>query len=154
MKYLLFIICIVTLATSCVTYKRYPLPQSRLKVVDNTALKYYLLDAAHPSSTGWYMSDVRIDSTKIECYLSKLTKEETKEIFAISSRRDARWSKNDVLFYAKPVFASAISDSLTATINLRDLERIEVYEINQMRTLGTPLITIAGLTYFLFLIDY
>ncbi len=137
---------------ACSKYQRYPLPLDRLEKVDVDYLQYYLVDAAHPLTKVWRMSDCKIGPQEIDCRLTKLTANEAAEISLVRGNRDARASKNDVLFYADPRFALALQDTGTQKIHTGQLEKIEVFELNHLKTYGTPLLSITGFICLLFLL--
>jgi len=138
---------------ACSKYQRYPLPLNKLKKIDQEFLNYYLVDAAHPTTRVWYMSDCKIGEQEISCYLTKLTEVEAAEISLITSRSDARASKNDILFYADPKFALGIQDTCTRKISTDQMQKIEVIELNHLKTYGTPLLSLTGFLGLLFLIS-
>ncbi len=99
------------------------------------------------------MSECKIAPQEITCYLTRLTEKEGAEISLVRGNWDARASKNDVLFYAEPRFASALQDSSIQKISIGQLEKIEVFELNHLRTYGAPLLSLTGFLALLFLIS-
>ena len=151
LNYLALSLLLAFCSISCTKYQRYVLPKSKLMNIDKDFLTYYLVDAAHPLTRVWYMSECKLTEKEIACHLTKLTELEAYEVYKIQSNKDARWSKNDVLFYADPRFATTIPDSTSMSITTDQLIKIEVYELNHVRTFGTPLITFAGVLSLLYL---
>ena len=143
----------LVLLSACTTYQRYKLPANRILKIQNTDLTYYVVDAANPISRAWYVSDCQINETGIEGYLTKMEPESAKEIYIVQSRRDSRWSKNDVLFYADPRLANTLPDSGLVNIPVGKMAKIEVYELNHAKTFGTPLLSVTGFLALLYLIS-
>ena len=121
--------------------------------VDKDYMTYYLVDAAHPLSRVWYMSECQVKDREVLCFLTKMTEMEAREVTHIDNRRDARWSKDDVLFYANPKFAATLGDTSTLTIQLDQLDKIEVYELNHVKTFGTPLLSILGFLIVIYILS-
>ena len=144
---------IALILCACTTYQRYQLPSARLSKINETHLSYYLVDAAHPLSRVWYMSSSKVQDTAVTCYITKMTTFEAAEVTTIQNRKDARWSKNDVLFYADPAFAASLKDTLTLTIPVAKFEKIEVYELNHIKSIGAPMLGVVGLFVVLFIIS-
>jgi hypothetical protein len=147
------LLALVVSFLSCSTYQRYELPKSRVQKINESYLAYYLVDPAHPLTRVWYMSESKVKDTEVTCFLSKMTELEAADVTKVRSRRDARWSKNDVLFYANPRFAATLPDTGNFSIPMDQLEKIEVYELNYAKTVGTPLLYTSGLLLLLFAIS-
>ncbi|MBL7827962.1 MAG: hypothetical protein JNJ57_15135 [Saprospiraceae bacterium] len=130
---------------SCLHYQRYRLPTERLEKLINKPLDHYLIDPAHPQTNVWYMSKVEVQPNRVICNITKMAPAEAMEITLIRSRMDATWSKNDVLFYPDQAFLALLPETGRIEITTNDLEKIEVYEVNQVKTFGTPLIVLLGL---------
>jgi hypothetical protein len=144
---------IILFLCSCTTYQRYQLPSARLSKINEDYLSYYLVDAAHPLSQVWYMSKSKVEDTAVTCYITKMTELEAAEVTTVRNKKDARWSKNDVLFYADPAFAASLKDTLTLTIPVAKFEKIEVYELNHIKSIGAPMLGVVGLFVVLFIIS-
>jgi len=138
---------------ACTVYQRYELPKSRVQKINESYLTYYLVDPAHPLTRVWYMSESKVNNTEVTCFLSKMTEIEAADVTKVRSKRDARWSKNDVLFYANPRFAATLPDTGNFSIPMEQLEKIEVYELNYARTLGPPLLYASGFLMLLWIIS-
>lgn len=132
LKYLLFALAftLASLLSGCVYYQKYPMAKGRLDKINKEQLTFYLLDAAHARSRVWYVSEAQFQGDKITGFLVRLTEIEAMEVATISSSRDAKMSKDEVLLYAKPKFAMTLADTMTTTIPHDQLEKIEVYEVN------------------------
>lgn len=146
---LLFLACGMLLTAGCVYYQRYPMPKSRLSKVDKENLSFYLIDAAHPMTRSWYVSEIRFQPGQMHGFLSKLTAAEALEVSAIRNRRDARNSRNEVLIYASPRLAMGMSDTLTTTIPYENIERVEVHEPNFGKSIGVSMIGVVGVVFVL-----
>lgn len=131
-------------ATGCVYYQRYPMPKSRLSKIDSESLSFYVIDAAHPMTRAWYVSEVRFQQGQMHGFLSKLTAAEALEVSSIRSRRDARDSRNDVLIYAGPRLLMGMGDTLTTFIPYDKVERVEVHEPNFGKSVGISMLGVAG----------
>ncbi len=137
---------------ACSKYQRNTLPMNRLGKVDKVGLNYYLVDAAHPLTRVWNMSNCKIGDQELHCYLTKMSETKAVEVSLIRGNWDARASKNDVLFYADTKFAATIQDTCSININTGQLEKIEVLELNHLRSYGVPLLSLTGFLTLLFLI--
>ena len=141
--------------SSCVFYQRYPLAYSRLPKIDKTHLSYYLLDAAHPRSRVWYISETEFQQDKMSGFLVKLDEQEAAEVAIVHNRRDARYSRDEVLMFAKPKFVLEMADTATVTIPYEQLEKVEVYEVNAGKSVGVSLfLLLMPLVIFGVLSDY
>lgn len=125
---------------SCVRYKRYSMVSSRLEKVNPAGLSVYLLDAAHPLTRGWYLSEPKFEKKSVSGFLVRMAEVEVLEVVEIRNRRDGQLSKNDLLLYAKPELAAQWFDTATVVIPNKQLERVEVCEMDQMRSIGVPLL--------------
>ncbi len=144
-RFLLFNLLFGTLfGTGCVYYQRYPMPKSRLSKVEKESLSFYLIDAAHPMTRAWYVSEVRFQPGQMQGFLSKLSAAEALEVSVIRNRRDARDSRNEVLIYASPRLAMALGDTLTTAIRYENIERVEVHEPNFGKSIGISMIGVVG----------
>ena len=143
-KYLLFTLFFTTvfLASGCVFYQRYPLAQSRLTKINKTNLTFYLLDASHPRSRAWHMSEADFQDQAVHCFLIKLDEFDAQEVSTIHNNRDARESRDEVLLFAKPRFVFSLADTVTMTIPYEQLEKIEVIEANHGKSVGVSMFII------------
>ena len=148
-SFLLLGISLVLLTqSSCAYYQRYSMPKARLKKINPAGLSIYLVDAAHPLTRGWYLTEPKFEGDKVTGFISRMAEVETLEASLVRNRFDAQQSKNDILLFAKPQFAATLPDTATMTIQNDQLEKIEVCEMNQLKTVGRPLV---GCTSLLFL---
>jgi hypothetical protein len=143
------------LLTDCTFYQRYPMAKSRLPKIEKSRLTFYLLDAAHPRSRVWYISEAEFQDDKITGFLVKLEEFEAEEVATVSNNRDAKMSRDEVLLFAKPRFAMTLRDTITTTITHDQLEKIEVYEVNHGKSVAisafaiiVPLVFFSGVFAF------
>ncbi len=139
--------------SACVHYQRYAMSKSRLQKINPVGLSVYLVDAAHPLTRGWYVSEPKFEANSITGFISRMAEVETIEASLIRDRNDARQSRNDILLYAKPQFAMNLPDTATMTIQNAQLEKIEVCEMNHVKTIGMPLLGCTGILMLLYLIS-
>lgn len=132
----------VVLLSGCLFYQRYPLATARLTKIDKRNLTFYLLDAAHPRSRVWYFSETDFQQDSVTGFVAKLDEEDAAEVAIVHNRRDARFSRDEVLLFAKPKFVMALGDTATVAIPYEHLEKIEVYEVNAGKSVGVSLLTI------------
>jgi hypothetical protein len=149
----LLLLATILSQTACAVYKRYPMDMKRLDKVGYQSLNFYLLDAAHPYTRGWYMVRERTNGNAIEGFVSRMAEIEVLEVKAISSKHDAAMSRNDVLIYIEPDFAQKLSDTATVKIGKKEVVKIEVTEIDQARTFAPCLIGCNALLILAYLID-
>lgn len=151
---LLFMAIAVLLSqTSCAYYERYGMAKSRLQKINPEGLSIYVVDAAHPLTKGWYLSEPKFDKDGVSGFLSRMAEVEILEVSTLHDRHDAKRSRNDVLLYAKPQFALSLPDTATMTIQNSQLEKVEVCELNHMRSIGAPLLGCTGLIILGYLIS-
>ena len=132
----LLLLIVMSWQASCVQYQRYPMSKARLPRIDTRGLSFYLIDAAHPLSRVWYITDYSISEKSMSAFLVRLSETESLQITTVNSNRDARASKNEVLLFAKPRYALGLPDTLTTRIDFDQLEKIEVHEVNYGKTLA------------------
>jgi hypothetical protein len=139
-------ICLILLLVAgmslsgCVFYQRYPLAQNRLTKIDKYPLTYYVLDASRPQSRVWYVSEAEFSEDQMQGFLVRVSEEEARDVAMVTSKRDAKYSKNDVLLYANPRYALTLADTSTVTLRYDQLEKIEVYEANHEKSLTVSLL--------------
>lgn len=141
----LLLLVVLSWQTSCSYYQRYPMSKARMPKIDTQGLTFYLLDAAHPLSKVWYISDYSISEKSMSAFLVRLSETEAMQVTTVSSNRDARASKNEVLLFAKPQYALGLPDTLTTQIDFDQLEKIEVHEVNYGKTLAFNLLGYVGI---------
>jgi len=146
-------ILFVIIQSSCSFYQRYSMPKSRLQKINPEGLSVYLVDAAHPLTRGWYVAEPKFTENNITGFISRMAEIETIEASLLRDRADARNSRNDILLYAKPQFALGLPDTATMTISNLQLEKIEVCEMNHVKTIGCPLLGCAGIIAVIFFIS-
>lgn len=141
---------------SCVYYQRYPMPKSRLAKVKQENLAFYLIDAGHPLTRAWYVSEINFQQDAMSGFANRLSPSETLEVSTLRNGRDARQSKNEVLIYIKPKTAMTMGDTLTTRLSFEQIERVEVHEPNFGKSVGLTLSWIAGAVFIggAFLADY
>lgn len=139
--------------TSCSYYQRYAMSKTRLERINPEGLSVYLVDAAHPLTRSWYIADVKFEGDRVTGYLSRMAEVETLEMSMLRNRLDAQQSKNDILLYAKPQFALTLPDTATMTISNSQLEKVEVCEMNHVKTIGRPLMGCTGIFLLAYLIS-
>jgi hypothetical protein len=139
-------------ASNCAFYQRYPMPEGRLAKIKTDDLSFYLVDAAHPKTKVWHLSDCRVEPTAVTGFVSRLSEVEASEATYFGSRPEARGRKNDVLIFVKPQFVFSLPDTATMRIPNEQLEKIEVYELNYSKSIGLPLATLTGLLTLLYFI--
>jgi hypothetical protein len=139
--------------TGCSYYQRYSMPKARLQKINPEGLSVYLVDAAHPLTRGWYVSEPKFAENSISGFFSRMAEVETIEASLVRDRADARNSRNDILLYAKPQFAQGLPDTATMTVSNLQLEKIEVCEMNHVKTIGYPLIGCTGIIAVIFLLS-
>lgn len=127
--------------------------KSRLHKINPEGLSVYLVDAAHPLTRGWYLSDPKFENNSVSGFISRMAEVETLEASMLRDRSDAQQSRNDILLYAKPQFALGLPDTATMTIQDIQLEKIEVCELNHVRTIGMPLLGCTGLLLLVYLVS-
>lgn len=130
------------LFSGCVFYQRYPLAPGRFTKIDKSHLSFYLLDAAHPRTRAWYLSETDFRQDRVTAFLTKMDEPDAAEAFVVHNRRDARFSRDEVLLFARPRFVMALADTITLTIPYAELEKVEVYEVNAGKSVGVSLLTI------------
>ncbi len=133
----------VCVQSSCVYYQRYPLITSRLTKIKTEGLSFYLLDEANPRSRGWYISSYKFQENSMDCYITKMTESETKEVMVVRGRRNAKASKDEVLLFGDPQFTFSMQDTGLIHIPFDRLNKVEVYEANQGKTLTTSVGSLA-----------
>jgi len=139
--------------TACVHYQRYSMSKSRLQKINPEGLSVYVLDAAHPLTRGWYLSEPKFEKNSVSGFIIRMAEVETLEAYMLRDRSDAQQSKNDILLYAKPQFAMSLPDTATLIIQNAQLEKIEVCELNHVRTIGMPLMGCTGVLLLVYLIS-
>ncbi len=139
--------------TACVYYQRYPMSESRLQKINPEGLSVYLVDAAHPLTRGWYVSEPKFEANSITGFISRMAEVETIEASLLRDRSDARKSRNDILLYAKPKFALNLPDTATMTISTIQLEKIQVCEMNHVKSIGLPLLGCTGTLMLVYLLS-
>jgi hypothetical protein len=139
--------------TGCSYYQRYSMSKSRLQKINPEGLSVYLVDAAHPLTRGWYVAEPKFSENNISGFISRMAEVETIEASLLRDRSDARNSRNDILLYAKPQFALGLPDTATMTISNLQLEKIEVCEMNHVKTIGYPLLGCTGIIAVIFLLS-
>jgi len=139
--------------TACVYYQRYSMSKSRLQKINPEGLSVYVLDAAHPFTRGWYLSEPKFEANSITGFISRMAEVETIEAALIRDRADAKQSRNDILLYAKPQFAMTLPDTATMTIQNVQLEKIEVCEMDHVKTIGRPLLGCTGVMLLVYLVS-
>jgi hypothetical protein len=151
-KTLLFLLlaALASLLVSCSHYQRYSMAKSRLQKITPTGMAVYLIDASHPYTRGWYLSEAQFGSDQVRGYVRKMEEKETLEISMLRSQYDAQQSRNDILLFLKPQFADKMPDSTFMSIPHPQLERVEVCEMNHVKTFGVPLIGCTGLSLLLY----
>lgn len=132
---------------SCVYYQRYPMPKSRLTKVKRENLAFYLIDAGHPLTRAWYISEIDFQQDAMVGFLNRLSPSETLEVSTLRNGRDARQSKNEVLVYVSPKAAMTMGDTLTTRLPFDQIERVEVHEPNFGKSVGITLSWIAGAVF-------
>lgn len=110
--------------------------KARMPKIDTRGLTFYVIDAAHPLSKVWYLTDYNISEKSMSAFMVRLSETEAMQVSTVRNNRDARASKNEVLLFAKPQYAMTLGDTLTTRIDFEQLEKIEVYEINYGKTLA------------------
>lgn len=139
--------------TACVYYQRYSMSKTRLQKINPEGLSIYVVDAAHPLTRGWYLSEPKFEKNSVSGFISRMAEVETLEASMLRDRSDAQQSRNDILLYAKPQFALGLPDTATLTIQNTNLEKIEVCELNHVRTIGMPLLGCTGALLLAYLIS-
>ena len=138
----------VFLLSGCVFYQRYPMAKSRLTKISRFDLTYYVLDAARPQSRVWYVAEAEFKEDRMTGFLVRVSEPEAQDIATVSGKRDAKYSKNDVLMFAKPKYALTLADTATVTMTYDQLEKIEVYEVNHGKSIAISLlVTIMPFTF-------
>ncbi|MFN0213533.1 MAG: hypothetical protein ACKVT2_04700 [Saprospiraceae bacterium] len=130
--------------SSCAYYQRYQMSKSKLQKINPDGLSVYLVDASHPLTRGWYVSEPKFEKNSIRGYLTRMAEVETLEASMLRNRSDAQQSRNDILLFAKPQFAAGLPDTATMVIQNSNLEKIEVCELNHGKTIGLPLLGCFG----------
>ncbi len=149
---LIWAFVILTSQNSCAYYERYTMTKTRLQKINPEGLSVYVVDVAHPLTRGWYITEPKFDKEGVTGFISRMAEVEILEIATLQDRRDAKRSRNDVLLYAKPQFALSLPDTATMTIRNSQLEKVEVCELNHMRSIGAPLLGCTGLSLLWYLI--
>ena len=139
--------------SSCVYYQRYSMSKSRLQKINPEGLSVYLVDASHPLTRGWYVSEPKFEKNSISGFVSRMAEVETLEASMLRNRSDAQQSRNDILLFAKPQFAAGLPDTATMIIQNTQLEKIEVCELNHGKTIGLPLLGCTGGLLLIYLIS-
>ena len=138
---------LMTCLFSCVYYQRYPMPKSRLAKVKRENLAFYLIDAGHPLTRAWYVSEIDFQQDAMKGFVNRLSPSETLEVSTLRNGRDARQSKNEVLIYISPKTAMAMGDTLTTRLPFEQIERVEVHEPNFGKSVGITLSWVAGAVF-------
>ncbi len=138
--------------SSCAHYERYGLAKSRMQKLNSSGVSVYLVDAAHPLTRGWFLSEPVFDARSVKARITRMSEVETMEMSLIRDRYDARQSRNDILLFAKPQFAESLPDTTSIVIQDHQLEKIEVCELNHLRTYGAPLLGCTGMVFLLYLV--
>lgn len=150
---LLIAAILLTTQSACVHYQRYSMAKSRLQKINPEGLSIYVVDVAHPLTRGWYLSEPKFEQNSISGFISRMAEVEILETSMLRDRSDAQQSKNDILLYAKAQFALSLPDTAHITIQNSQLEKIEVCELNHLRTIGVPLIGCTGVLALVYLIS-
>ncbi len=132
----LLLLIVMSWQASCAYYQRYPMSKARMPKIDTRGLTFYLIDAAHPLSKVWYITDYTISEKSMSAFIVRMSETEATQVSTVRNNRDARASKNEVLLFAKPQYALSLPDTLTTRIDFEQLEKIEVHEINYGKTLA------------------
>ena len=138
--------------SACVHYQRYSMAKSRLQKINPEGLSVYVVDVAHPLTRGWYLSEPKFEPNSISGFISRMAEVEILETSLLRSRSDAQQSRNDILLYAKAPYALSLPDTAHISIQHTQLEKIEVCELNHLRTIGVPLIGCTGVLALVYLI--
>ncbi|MBN8680701.1 MAG: hypothetical protein J0M29_20930 [Chitinophagales bacterium] len=138
--------------SSCAHYERYGLAKSRMQKLNSSGVSVYLVDAAHPLTRGWFLSEPVFEARSVKARITRMSEVETMEMSLIRDRYDARQSRNDILLFAKPQFAESLPDTTSIVIQDHQLEKIEVCELNHLRTYGAPLLGCTGMVFLLYLV--
>lgn len=138
--------------SSCHIYQRYSMDMQRLDKVDSQSLNLYLLDAAHPYSRGWYVVSEHADGKGIEGFAIRMAEAEVLEVNHLRNRYDGAISRNDVLVYLDPDFATNLSDAAKVKLGKKEIVRIEVTEIDQVRSFAPCLLGCNAILFLAYLI--
>jgi hypothetical protein len=153
MKFLIPVAVLLLLClSSCAHYERYGMAKSRMEKLNNKGVSVYMVDAGHPLTRGWFLSDPVFEANQVTAFITRMSEVETMEMSVIRNNYDARQSRNDILLYAKPKFASSLPDTAKIQIFDHQIEKIEVCELNHVRSIGLPLLGCSGLVTLLYLI--
>ncbi len=145
LAWLLFLI-VLGWQAGCVYYQRYPMTKARMPKIDTRDLSFYLVDAAHPLSRVWYVTNYDISEKSMSAFIVRLSAAEAEQVSLVLNRREARAKKNEVLLFARPQYALDLPDTLTTRIDFNQLEKIEVYEVNYGKTLALNFFSYIGIS--------
>jgi hypothetical protein len=121
--------------------------KSRLTRINRENLTFYILDAAQPGLRVWYVSKARFQRDQMHCHIERVEAAEAEEIATLRGRRDARESKNEVLLYANSSLALTLSDTASVSIDYSEVDRVEVHEVNQSKSIAYSLLCFFGLVF-------
>ncbi|MBC7775024.1 MAG: hypothetical protein H7246_06250 [Phycisphaerae bacterium] len=140
----LFLACLVALSSlSC--YSRNRMQSSRLPKIQNIqGLEFLLIDASAPISNVWLLSRPKFEQNALSARLDRATEAFGQRIASIRTNGDRKASKDLVLIYITPKTAMALADTLTTRLDYKEITRIEVFEPDAGKVVGTILLGLGG----------
>ncbi len=140
----LLLACLVALSSlSC--YSRNRMNSSRLPKIQNIqGLEFVLLDASAPISNVWLLSHPNFEKEALSARLDHATEAFGQRIVSIRTNGDRKASKDLVLIYITPMAAKALADTMTTRLDYKEITKIEVFEPDAGKVVGTILLGLGG----------
>jgi hypothetical protein len=133
---ILLLILGIFLQTGCLSYKHAPLSINSMQKLKDKKVQLYLIDNENVLSEVWALKSYRFDKNDISCKIEQLPPSKARDLMTLSSQKDAHQSRNDVRLYAKSSLVQQLKSTDSVTFDYHLLERIEVTELDDDRTLG------------------
>jgi len=140
----LFLACLMALSSfSC--YSRYKMQSSRLpKIKSIKGLEFVLLDTSAPITNVWLLSKTNFEQDALSARLDRASEAFGLRIASINTNGDRKASKDLVLIYINPNVAMSLADTLTTKLDYKDITKIEVFEPDAGKVVGSILIGLGG----------
>ncbi len=135
-RIMLLLILGIFLQTGCRVYKQYPLSYHGVQQLKNKPVQLYLIDNEHDLSEVWAIKSYSFEKNDISCKIEQLPPSKARDLMTLSSQKDAHQSRNDVRLYAKSSLVQQLKSTDSVTFDYHLLQRIEVTELDDDRTLG------------------
>jgi hypothetical protein len=119
-------------------YRRVPLNQNRLPRLDTAGKTFYAVDlTAKNQGTVWQLYRLQVGKTELSAGMRMLGPEDAQYELDRGTKKERSARRQHVLLYLKPDFAATLPDSAELkNIPLDQLEKIEVYENDDLATVA------------------